>query len=116
MSGTGESPKGAVRDRGAVVVQKCAVCGRRCKRTFCSAEHATAYHNLRAVRGRALYDQAMRWRRYRSPGGFSAICRLLDAWLAEDREMGRAHYAPTPVHLTADCLPSQPGRTRKTNG
>lgn len=55
-------------------------CGDRCKRD---------HHRRREARGTELYDFAMAWRGKRLAGGFTELCRLLDGWLAEDRERKR---------------------------
>lgn len=55
-------------------------CGDRCKRDW---------HRRREARGAELYDAAYAWRSKRRPGGFTEFCRIVDAWIAEDRERNR---------------------------
>lgn len=68
------------------------------KKLFCSDTHKLAFHNRCTARGKVLIPLAMAWRTKRGGGGtakkaFAEMCRLLDAFAAEDREGGRMRMA-----------------------
>lgn len=63
-------------------------------RVFCSAAHKQAHNNRMAVRGKSLTKIALGWRKTRGSGDFgkflfAEMCKMLDAWNAEDLTAGR---------------------------
>ena len=47
------------------------------------------WRRRRETRGAELYDAAYAWRSKRAKGGFTEFCRIVDAWIADDRERTR---------------------------
>lgn len=63
---------------------------------FCTPVHKTAFHNRNMKRGQVLlplaqiYRQGKRGRTEDRAYAFGEMCRLLDAWNAEDAKAGRS--------------------------
>lgn len=82
----------------------CAECGApfpvRGRKLFCSQAHAIAFNNRQLARGQAVMGVAQAWRAGRHPKSdaerqaageaFRQLCRLIDAYNAEDAAAGRA--------------------------
>lgn len=82
----------------------CPECGERFtpghhRQVFCTPAHSRAFNNRALARGQSIYTLAMTWRSARSArtetskaagrAAFSALCRALDAYAAEDTQAGR---------------------------
>jgi hypothetical protein len=69
------------------------------RQQFCSPEHAKVFNNRQLARGQKLVGLALAWRQARSTkdpdlkeagkAAFMQLCRLLDAYAAEDVKAGR---------------------------
>lgn len=82
------------------------------KRAFCTPAHRRTFHDREKVRGRNLPTLVQAWRlsrntrnpRLKAAGAaaLAELCRLADAWAAEDRAANR----PGALHV----MQSQQGR------
>lgn len=86
------------------ILMACPECGERFspqhhRQVFCTPDHSRAFNNRALARGQGVYALAMAWRSARSARtpeakdagrkAFSALCRVLDAYAAEDTQAGR---------------------------
>ena len=76
----------------------CQECGQpfypqRRDQSFCRPVCRQTLHRRRYERGAALYDFAMDWRGKRLRGGFTALCKMLDDWLHDERQRRAQHKA-----------------------
>jgi len=72
----------------------CAYCGAPTTTRWCSAECRVAHHNLRRLRGAAIYDLLMLWgSSYRERSALTDIGRTVRRWHREDAERGRRTWS-----------------------
>lgn len=75
--------------------------GRRSVAKFCGKPCHTIYHNRAKTEGALLLNAIKRWRRYGGKGSFTAVTRIADKLIKEDKELGRDVYPPPPVWTQA---------------
>lgn len=93
MTGTNPSPATATPQR-TPEAESCKECGeaflpRRNDQVFCQPDCRHAWHNRAKSRAATAYEILIKWRKTRGIG-LGELSAVVDEWLREDREAGRA--------------------------